>query len=183
MRFCNTVPTGAILTVLILTFGPLSGAHFNPAVSMRSRSAANSWRNAGYYVGAQIVGAIIGVWAAHLMFELPLWQISFTHAREWPMAGGVSRDLRPAARDLGCVARTPGAVPYAVGLYITSAYWFTASTSFADPAVTIARSISDTFAGIAPAGAAAFILAQFAGMLVAVLLAGWFWPKTKSMGA
>jgi glycerol uptake facilitator-like aquaporin len=181
---CNTLPTGAILTVLILAFGPLSGAHFNPAVSVAfALRGGLPWKTAGYYVAAQIIGAIIGVWAAHLMFELPVWQISL-HARtgvgQWVAEFIATFGLLLAI--FGCVARNPAAVPYAVGLYITSAYWFTASTSFANPAVTIARSISDTFAGIAPAGAPAFIVAQFAGMLAAVLLGRWFWTPTKSVG-
>ena len=174
---CNTLSTGAILTVLILTFGPISGAHFNPAVSiamaLRGELPAGT---AAVYVGAQIVGGILGVWAAHLMFELPLWQISVT-ARTGPgqwFAEAVAT-FGLLLTILGCGARTPAAVPYAVGLYITSAYWFTASTSFANPAVTIARSLSDTFAGIAPAGVAAFIAAQMAGMLAAVVLGRWLW--------
>jgi len=177
---CNTLPTGAILTVLILTFGPISGAHFNPAVSvaMVLRGELKP-RMAAAYVSAQVIGGILGVWAAHLMFELPLWQLSVT-ART-----GMGQWLAEAIATfgllltiLGCSARAPSAVPYAVGLYITSAYWFTASTSFANPAVTIARSLSDTFAGIAPAGVAAFVVAQFAGMLGAVLLGRWLWQET-----
>ena len=174
---CNTLPTGAILTVLILTFGPLSGAHFNPAVSIAFALRGElPWRNAGYYVAAQLIGGIIGVWAAHLMFELPIWQVSL-HVRagagQWLAEFVATFGLLLTI--LGCVARTPAAVPYAVGLYITSAYWFTASTSFANPAVTIARSLSDTFAGIAPTGVVAFIAAQFIGMFAAVLLSRWLW--------
>jgi len=181
---CNTLPTGAILTVLILTFGPVSGAHFNPAVSVAFslRGELPLWEMAAYIV-AQIVGAVIGVWAAHLMFELPVWQISAnarTGAGQWFAEFVATFGLLLTI--LGCVSRTPAAVPYAVGLYITSAYWFTASTSFANPAVTIARSLSDTFAGISPGGVIAFIAAQFAGMLVAVLLGRWFWTQTKSVG-
>ena len=174
---CNTLPTGAILTVLILTFGPVSGAHFNPAVSIAFALRAElPMRTAAIYVGAQVIGGILGVWAAHLMFELPLWQISIT-ARTGPgqwLAEAVAT-FGLLLTILGCSARTPSAVPYAVGLYITSAYWFTASTSFANPAVTIARSLSDTFAGIAPAGVLAFIGAQLLGMLAAVMLARWLW--------
>jgi glycerol uptake facilitator-like aquaporin len=154
---CNTIPTGAILVVLILIFGPLSGAHFNPAVTVAFACRGElSWADAGLYIAAQIVGSIAGVWAAHLMFELPLLQSSLI---------------------FGCVARTPSAVPYAVGLYITSAYWFTASTSFANPAVTIARSLSDTFAGIAPGGVLPFIAAQLCGAALAVVLSGWLWGQ------
>ena len=175
---CNTLPTGAILTVLILTFGPISGAHFNPAVSaamaLRDELCA---RSTAIYVAAQVIGGVLGVWAAHLMFELPLWQISAT-ARTGPgqwFAEAVAT-FGLVLTILGCSARTPPAVPYAVGLYITAAYWFTASTSFANPAVTIARSLSNTFAGIAPAGIIAFVCAQFVGMLAAVFLARWLWP-------
>src|SRR5271170_7307003 len=166
---CNTLPTGAILAVLILTFGPISGAHFNPAVSigmaLRGELAPKS---TAIYVGAQVIGAILGVWAAHLMFELPLWQVSGTVRTgpgQWFAEAVATFGLLLTI--LGCSTRTPSAVPYAVGLYITSAYWFTASTSFANPAVTIARSISDTFAGIAPSGIFAFIAAQILGALVA----------------
>jgi glycerol uptake facilitator-like aquaporin len=176
---CNTLPTGAILTVLILMLGPVSGAHFNPAVSvaaaLRGEMTANS---TALYVGAQVVGAIAGVWAAHLMFELPLWQVSATVRTgpgQWLAEAIATFGLLMTV--LGCSARSPAAVPYAVGLYITSAYWFTASTSFANPAVTIARSLSDTFAGIAPAGVAAFIAAQFVGMLAAVVLGRWLWRE------
>jgi glycerol uptake facilitator-like aquaporin len=174
---CNTLPTGAILTVLILTFGPISGAHFNPAVSiglaLRGELAIKA---TAIYIGAQVIGAILGVWAAHFMFELPLWQVSGTVRAgpgQWFAEAVATFGLLLTI--LGCSARTPSAVPYAVGLYITSAYWFTASTSFANPAVTIARSLSDTFAGIAPTGVVAFIAAQLIGMLAAVVLGRWLW--------
>jgi glycerol uptake facilitator-like aquaporin len=174
---CNTLPTGAILTVLILTFAPLSGAHFNPAVTIAfALRGALSPSAAIVYIGSQIIGGVLGVWAAHLMFELPLWQISVTArtgSGQWFAEAVATSGLLLTI--LGCSARTPAAVPYAVGLYITSAYWFTASTSFANPAVTIARSLSDTFAGIAPAGVMAFIGAQLLGMLAAVILARWLW--------
>jgi len=179
---CNTIPTGAILVVLILIFGPLSGAHFNPALTLAFASGCElPWTIAGLYVGAQIAGAIAGVWIAHLMFELPVWQLSLTTrtgAGQWLAEGVATFGLLLTI--FGCVARAPSAVPYAVGLYITSAYWFTASTSFANPAVTIARSLSDTFAGIAPGGAPAFIAAQLAGAGLAVLLARWLWQPAKS---
>jgi glycerol uptake facilitator-like aquaporin len=182
---CNTLPTGAILTVLILTFGPLSGAHFNPAVSIAfALRREMSWPEAVAYVAVQIIGGIIGVWIAHAMFQLPLWQVSMT------MRTGPGQWLAECVATfglllmiLGCAARTPVAIPYAVGLYITAAYWFTASTSFANPAVTIARALSDTFAGIAPGGVVAFIAAQFAGMLAAVLLGHWFWTRPKNASA
>jgi glycerol uptake facilitator-like aquaporin len=182
---CNTLPTGAILTVLILTFGPLSGAHFNPAVSIAFALRGEiRWQDTAYYIAAQIIGGVIGVWAAHLMFELPVWQVSLharTGAGQWLAEFIATFGLLLAI--FGCAARNAAAIPYAVGLYITAAYWFTASTSFANPAVTIARSISDTFAGIAPGGVIAFIAAQFAGMLAAVLLARWLWTSTKTTSA
>lgn len=162
---CNALPTGALLTVLILTFGPLSGAHFNPAVSMamvlRRELPAGV---AASYIAAQIAGGIVGVLAAHLMFELPLWQLSATMRTgpgQW--AGEFVATLGLLLTIVGCAARTPAAIPYAVGLYITAAYWFTASTSFANRAVTVARALSDTYAGIAAAGVPAFIVAQLAG--------------------
>jgi glycerol uptake facilitator-like aquaporin len=175
---CNTIPTGAILVVLILVFGPLSGAHFNPVVSLAFALRGElPWTIATSYVAAQLGGAIAGVWLAHLMFELPVWQLSTTARLGWGQwtaeaiaAFGLLLTI------LGCAARTPAATPYAVGLYITSAYWFTASTSFANPAVTIARSLSNSFAGIAPGGVPAFIAAQLIGGGIAVLLAGWLYP-------
>jgi glycerol uptake facilitator-like aquaporin len=174
---CNTFPTGAILAVLILVFAPISGAHFNPAVSIAfSLRREFPPPDMATYVVAQIIGGIIGVWVAHLMFDLPLWQVSVnarTGVGQWLAEFVATFGLLLTI--LGCVARTPTAVPYAVGLYITSAYWFTASTSFANPAVTIARSLSDTFAGIAPTGIVAFIAAQLIGMLAAVVLGRWLW--------
>jgi glycerol uptake facilitator-like aquaporin len=173
---CNTLATGAILIVIILVFGPLSGAHFNPAVSVAFALRGElPWRTTAIYIAVQVLGAIVGVWLAHLMFELPVWQLS-TNVRS-----GTGQWLAEAVATFGLLltifglARTPAAVPYAVGLYITAAYWFTASTSFANPAVTIARSLSDTFAGIAPSGAPAFIAAQFAGMALALVTARWLW--------
>jgi glycerol uptake facilitator-like aquaporin len=174
----NTVSTGAILVVLILVFGPVSGAHFNPAVSLAfTLRRLLSWRELGGYVVAQLVGGILGVWAAHAMFELPLWQVSMTARSgfgqsfaEFVATFGLVMTI------FGCVARAPGAVAYAVGLYIAAAYWFTASTSFANPAVTVARAMSDTFAGITPASASAFILAQLLGALGSLALSRWMWP-------
>ena len=174
---CNTIATGAILVALILTFAAMSGAHFNPAVTLAfALRGETAWRDAAIYIAAQISGAIIGVWIAHLMFELPLLQLSLTQrsgAGQWLAEAVATFGLLLTI--FGVASRTPAAVPYAVGLYITSAYWFTASTSFANPAVTIARSLSDTFAGIAPQDAPAFIAAQIAGALLAVPLAGWLW--------
>jgi glycerol uptake facilitator-like aquaporin len=176
---CNTLPTGAILVVLILVFGPTSGAHFNPAVSLAFAVRGElPWSTAALYVAAQVLGSIAGVLIAHLMFELPLWQFSITPrtgAGQW--LAEVVATFGLVLTIFGCVARTPVAVPYAVGLYITAAYWFTASTSFANPAVTIARSFSDTFAGIAPSGVLPFIAAQLVGMLTAVAIGAWLWPN------
>jgi len=174
---CNTLPTGAILTVLILTFGPLSGAHFNPAVSLAFALRGElPWRLVGVYVASQVAGGIAGVWAAHLMFELPVWQFSTTVRTgpgQWFAEAVATFGLVLVI--LGCVRCATAAVPYAVGLYITAAYWFTASTSFANPAVTVARALSDTFAGIALAGVLAFIVAQFMGALAGIALARWLW--------
>jgi glycerol uptake facilitator-like aquaporin len=178
---CNTLATGAILPVLILVFGPLSGAHFNPAVSLAfTLRGGLTWRAVPTYMLAQVLGGIAGVWAAHLMFELPVLQISATMrtgAGQWLAEAIASFGL--GLTIFGCVARAPAAVPYAVGLYITAAYWFTASTSFANPAVTIARSLSDTFAGIAPEGVVAFIAAQTVGMLAALAVDYWLWGPVK----
>jgi glycerol uptake facilitator-like aquaporin len=175
----NTLPTGAILVVLILIFGPVSGAHFNPAVSLAFALRRDlAWREAGTYLVAQLSGAILGVWVAHLMFGLPVWQVSVTARTgfgQWSAEFIATFGLLLTI--LGCVARAPAAVAYAVGLYITSAYWFTASTSFANPVVTVARAMSDTFAGIAPAHAPLFIVAQLLGATAALAVSRWMWPK------
>jgi glycerol uptake facilitator-like aquaporin len=174
---CNTIPTGCILVVLILIFAPVSGAHFNPAVSLAFALRGElPWSIAAGYIAAQIAGAIIGIWVAHLMFEIPVWQFSITArtgAGQWIAEAIATFGLLLTI--FGCAARTPAATAYAVGLYITAAYWFTASTSFANPAVTIARSLSDTFAGIAPSGVPAFVMAQLAGMAAAVTVGRWLW--------
>jgi len=169
---CNTIPTGAILVVIILVFGPISGAHFNPAVTAAlAARGAFPWPKAPAYIVAQLVGGLVGAWAAHFMFDLPILQASAT------VRTGVGQWFAEAVATfglvmtiIGCVARTPAAVPYAVGLYITSAYWFTASTSFANPAVTVARAFTDTFSGINPVHAPAFIVAQFVGAFACVLV-------------
>ena len=175
----NTVPTGAILVVLILIFGPVSGAHFNPVVSMAFALRRElSWPDAAAYMLTQLAGAILGVFAAHLMFELPLWQVSTTvrsGPNQWLAEFVATFGLMLTI--FGCVARRREAVAYAVGLYITAAYWFTASTSFANPAVSLARSMSDTFAGIAPGGVPAFVAAQITGALAALPLAKWLWGR------
>ncbi len=151
---CNTIPTGAILVVLITIFGPVSGAHFNPAVSLVMALRKDlRWPELVPFVAVQIAGGIAGAVLAHAMFELPLLQISTTArtgAGQWFAEAVATFGL--VLTILGCLAGNRSAVPMAVGLYITAAYWFTASTSFANPAVTIARALSDTFAGIAPAG-------------------------------
>ena len=175
----NTLPTGAILVVLILIFGPVSGAHFNPAVSLAFALRGElSWPDAAIYIAVQVIGGIAGVAAAHLMFDLPIWQSSTTvrtGGGQWFAEFVASFGLLLTI--FGCVARAPQALAYAVGLYITAAYWFTASTSFANPAVTVARSLSDTFAGIAPAGVFGFVLAQLLGALGALILARSLWPE------
>jgi glycerol uptake facilitator-like aquaporin len=178
----NTLPTGAILVVLILIVGPVSGAHFNPAVSLAFALRRElAWDTTMLYIAAQVLGALAGVWAAHLMFELPLVQFSTTVRSgpgQWFAEAVATFGLLLTI--FGCLAGARTAIAYAVGLYITAAYWFTASTSFANPAVTIARSLSDTFAGIAPAGITAFIAAQLAGALAASLLARWLWPAQET---
>jgi glycerol uptake facilitator-like aquaporin len=175
---CNTIPTGAILTVLILTFAPISGAHFNPAVSIALALRRELPPGvAAIYIATQIVGGIVGVLAAHAMFELPLWQVSVT------IRTGVGQWFAEGVATFGLlltILATRSA--YAIGLYITAAYWFTASTSFANPAVTIARALSDTYAGIAPGGVLAFIAAQIVGALLAVALARWLLDAPASPG-
>jgi glycerol uptake facilitator-like aquaporin len=171
----NTLATGAGLVVLITVFGPLSGAHFNPAVTLVFAARREiGWRLAAAYVAAQIVGAVLGVWAAHLMFAEPVLQVS-TKLRDG--AGQAFAEFVATfgliGAILGCIRFRPNATPMIVGLYITAAYWFTASTSFANPAVTVARTLSDTFAGIAPSSAPAFIVAQIVGALAAAGLFGW----------
>lgn len=171
----NTLATGAGLVVLITIFGPLSGAHFNPAVTLVFAARREiGWRMAGAYVVAQIAGAILGVWTAHAMFAEPILQVS-TKLREGPAQGWseVVATFGLIGAILGSIRFRPDATPLIVGLYITAAYWFTASTSFANPAVTIARALSDTFAGIAPASAPLFIAGQIAGALAAAGLFGW----------
>jgi glycerol uptake facilitator-like aquaporin len=174
---CNTLPTGAILVVLILVFGPVSGAHLNPAVSLAFAVRGElAWPMAAAYIAAQVSGAVLGVWAAHVMFELPVWQFSATLRTgpgQWFAEGVATFGLLLTI--FGCLAGARASLPFAVGLYITAAYWFTASTSFANPAVTIARSLSDTFAGIAPSGVVAFIAAQLAGAALATMLSRWLW--------
>lgn len=171
----NTVPTGAILVVLITILGPVSGAHFNPAVSLVfALRGALSAREAGLYVLVQVLGGIAGTLLAHAMFGLPLLQVSET------VRTGGGQWFSEAVAAFGLVATIlaglrfeRSAVPWLVGLYITAAYWFTASTSFANPAVAIARSLTETFSGIRPLDLPGFILAQLAGALVALALMSW----------
>ena len=171
----NTLATGAVLVVLITVFGPISGAHFNPAVSLvMALRRELGWRLAALYAAVQLAGAVAGVWTAHLMFETGVLQVS-TKLRDGP-AQAFSEFVATfglIAAILGSIRFRPESTPVIVGLYITSAYWFTASTSFANPAVTIARSLSNTFAGIAPSSAPLFIIAQFAGAIAASVLFGW----------
>jgi len=168
----NAIATGGTLVALILAFGPRSGAHMNPAVTLAAALTGGlRWRAVPGYVVAQIAGAIAGVLLAHAMFELPVLQLS-THARtgfgQWIAEAIATFGL--LATIWGCRAHAAPVTAFAVAAYITGAYWFTASTSFANPAVTIARSLTDTFAGIRPADAPAFILAQLAGAILALPL-------------
>ena len=177
----NTLATGAGLVVLITIFGPLSGAHFNPAVTLVFAMRREIGVGAALaYLVVQIIGGVAGVWAAHLMFAEPVVQVSLK-LRDGPaqaFSEGVAT-FGLILAILGSIRFRPDATPMIVGLYITSAYWFTASTSFANPAVTIARSLSDTFAGIAPSSAPAFIGAQLAGAAVAAVLSIWLLKAEK----
>jgi glycerol uptake facilitator-like aquaporin len=172
----NTVATGAALLALILTFGPISGAHFNPAVTLADAAQGGlAWPEAAAYLSAQVTGAFAGVAAAHVMFELPLFFAS-THARAGAaqMFSELVATFGLLAVIWGCVrGGSPAMVPFAVAAYITAAYWFTASTSFANPAVTLARSATDTFAGIRPADTPGFIAAQLVGAAAATGLFRW----------
>ncbi len=168
----NTIPTGAILVVIIIVFGPLSGAHFNPAVTIAFALRREfPWRETVPYIAAQVVGGVIGMLLAHGMFEEPLVQVS-THARSGPAQwlSEVIATFGLLMAIFGALRWRPELVPYSVGLYITAAYWFTASTSFANPAVTFARTFTDTFSGIAPGDTLPFILAQFVGATLAAFV-------------
>jgi glycerol uptake facilitator-like aquaporin len=168
----NTVATGAALVVLILTFGPISGAHFNPVVTLADACQGHlPWGAVAGYVAAQLGGALLGTAVAHLMFEEPLYSVA-RHARQGP-----AQLLSEFVATFGlvtvigsCARHRASAVPFAVGAYITAAYWFTASTSFANPAVTVARAVSDTFVGIRPMDVPGFVLAQALGAAAAVLV-------------
>jgi glycerol uptake facilitator-like aquaporin len=177
----NTLPTGAILVVLIATLGPISGAHFNPAVTLIFAVRRELGANAALaYVAAQIAGGIAGTLLAHAMFELPILQFSTT------VRTGAGQWIAEAVAAFGLVFTIlaglrfrADAIPWLVGLYITAAYWFTASTSFANPAVAIARALSDTFAGIRPADLPGFIAAELFGALLAMAFAGWLLAEPK----
>jgi glycerol uptake facilitator-like aquaporin len=181
----NTLPTGSVLVVLILIFGPISGAHFNPAVSLVFALRGElKWKHALMYLPAQIAGAIAGVYAAHYMFAEPLLQVSAK------LRDGSAQAFSEFIATFGLIATILGTqrfradmIPAAVGLYITAAYWFTASTSFANPAVTIARSLSNSFSGIAPSSAPAFIVAQFVGALAAATFFKWLLTPDTHPGA
>ena len=174
----NTIATGAALVALILTFGPISGAHFNPAVTLADAwQGGIEWSDVPAYIGIQVLGAYAGVAAAHVMFELPLFFAS-QHVRSGPaqMFSEFVATFGLLAVIWGCVRARSAAVPFAVAAYITAAYWFTASTSFANPAVTLARAASDTFAGIRPVDAPGFIVAQLLGAAAATGLFRWLVP-------
>ena len=168
----NTLATGAMLYVLIAMLGPISGAHFNPAVSLISASRGDlTWRVAAVYIVAQVVFGILGALAAHLMFDLPILQMSVkarTGLGQWASEAIATFGL--ILTILGTLRHRPQWVPASVALYITAAYWFTSSTSFANPAITIVRSLSDTFAGIAPQDVPPFVLAQLLGAAMAAAL-------------
>jgi glycerol uptake facilitator-like aquaporin len=171
----NALATGTGLVVLITIFGPLSGAHFNPAVTLVFALRREiGWRTSLAYIAVQVLSGIVGVWAAHAMFAEPILQVS-TKLRDGPAQAFAEfvATFGLIAAILGSIRFRPDATPMIVGLYITAAYWFTASTSFANPAVTVARSLSNTFAGIAPTSAPMFILAQLVGAVAASLLFGW----------
>jgi glycerol uptake facilitator-like aquaporin len=174
----NTIATGAALVALILTFGPVSGAHFNPAVTLADAIERGvSWTVAACYVPAQCAGAVCGAIAAHLMFGLPT--ISLSHRARSGSAQVFSEFVATFGLLCviwGCSRQRSQVVPFAVAAYITAAYWFTSSTSFANPAVTIARSLSDTFAGIRPADVTLFLAAQLSGAIAATLLFRWLVP-------
>jgi glycerol uptake facilitator-like aquaporin len=177
----NTLATGAVLVALILTFGPISGAHFNPAVTFADAIEGGiSWLETPAYILAQVAGAILGTISAHLMFQLPLLSLS-RHIRSGPsqVFSEFVATFGLMSVIWGCSRLRSNAVAFAVGTYITAAYWFTASTSFANPAVTIARSLTDTFSGIRPADAPWFILAQLTGALAATFLFRWLMPGLK----
>jgi glycerol uptake facilitator-like aquaporin len=181
----NTVATGAGLVCLILTFGPVSNAHFNPAVTLADALYGGTrWRDVPSYIIAQLAGAFAGVGIANRMFDKPLFFVSqHTRAGSAQLLSVFVATFGLLAVIWGVARRRAAAVPFAVGAYIVAAYWFTASTSFANPAVTLARTASDTFAGIRPADAPGFIVAQLAGALVATLVFRWLVPPIATRDA
>jgi glycerol uptake facilitator-like aquaporin len=175
----NAVATGAALVALIITFGPISGAHFNPVVTLADASQGGlSWREVPGYIGAQVAGAFAGVAVAHVMFKQPALFFASQHRRDGiaQLTGEFVATFGLLAVIWGAARQRPRQVPFAVGAYITAAYWFTSSTSFANPAVTLARAASDTFAGIRPADAPGFIAAQLAGAAAATAVFRWLAP-------
>lgn len=177
----NALATGSALITIILAFGPISGAHLNPAVTLADAwRGGTAWRETPVYMLAQIIGAIAGVSVAHIMFGLSVISIS-THARSGTaqVFSEFVATFGLLAAIWGCARSRPSAVPFAVGAYITAAYWFTASTSFANPAVSIARSLTNTFAGVRPFDVPAFVGAQLAGAAVATFLFEWLTPRMK----
>ena len=173
----NTIPTGAMLVVLITILGPVSGAHFNPVVSIAFAFRRElTLPDTVAYIAVQFIGAVLGVYAAHFMFDLDIIQSS-THIRtgsgQW--FSEVIATFGLILTIFGCLANSPASIPFAVGLYITAAYWFSSSTSFANPAVTFARSMTDTFSGIAPADVFGFMVAQFGGAVLATFITKYFW--------
>ncbi len=174
----NSLATGAALVALILSFGPVSGAHFNPAVTLTDAWQGKTvWRDVPIYIAAQIIGAVAGVAVAHVMFGEPLFLAS-THVRSGPaqLFSEFVATFGLLVVILGCGRSRPAAVSYAVGSYIVAAYWFTASTSFANPAVTLARAMTNTFSGIRPSDVLGFIIAQIAGAFAASVLFQWLQP-------
>jgi len=180
----NTIATGAILAVLILVFGPISGAHFNPAVTLAFAVRGDiSVPHAVIYVIVQIIAALFGVFVAHVMFGEPSFSPSLTTRTGLGIwTGEFVATFGLVATILGCLRFRPEAIPYAVGLFITAGYWFTSSTSFANPAVTIARSFSDTFAGIRPEDAPLFVVVQLVAAVIATLVFAWFASGDKGAG-
>jgi glycerol uptake facilitator-like aquaporin len=181
----NTLATAGALVALILTFGPVSGAHLNPAVTLAlAGSGALSWRAAPAYLAAQLLGAVLGVWLAHAMFELPVVQASSRVRTGWGQwAGEFTATFALLSAMWSCARHRPSATPYAVASVIAGAYWFTSSTAFANPAVTVARALSDTFAGIRPVDAPAFVAAQALGAAVVTALWVWLAPDRLEAGA
>ena len=175
----NTLATGAMLFVLISILGPISGAHMNPAVTLVAASRGDlSWCDAAAYIAVQLILGVLGAWATHLMFGLAVWQLS-VKARH-----GIGQLVGEGIATFGLIITIQGTVrhrrqwvPATVALYITAAYWFTSSTSFANPAITVARSLSDTFAGIAPADVPAFVAAQLLGAAAAALVSRWLFAE------